>query len=283
MRENNLFKCPVCNLALNKSERIFACFNNHCFDMSKDGYLNLLLAKEKKSRNPGDNKEMLLNRRDFLNKGFYSALLQMIFEIIQEHLNSQNLNSFNILDIGCGEGYYTCGINDLLKELNLNTAFWGVDISKEAIQLAAKRKSSVNFIVGNAHFLPFFDKKFDIIFSIFSPLSGEEINRIASDNSILIIAGPGKRHLFELIELIYDQPKLHQQNSQIKIPAEFKQIDEKELNFFLDLKDKADISNLFSMTPYFWQAPIDKQKQIFELEKLSIEINFNIKIFQKKI
>ena len=50
--------CPVCKEKLARENKTYKCINNHCFDMAKQGYLNLLLSNQKHSKTPGDDKEM---------------------------------------------------------------------------------------------------------------------------------------------------------------------------------------------------------------------------------
>ena len=37
--------CPVCGENLSKTEKSYTCTNRHSFDISKSGYVNLLLSK----------------------------------------------------------------------------------------------------------------------------------------------------------------------------------------------------------------------------------------------
>ena len=63
------FCCPVCGKTLICKENSLVCENNHCFDKSKSGYVNLLLSQGKKGH--GDDKLMVQARQSFLDKGYY--------------------------------------------------------------------------------------------------------------------------------------------------------------------------------------------------------------------
>ena len=93
--------CPKCKLKLtkdhNNNNHFFRCPNNHCFDISKEGYVNLLLSKT----DAGDNKDLIKARVEFLNKGYYFNLVEKLQDIIKQ------LNINTLLDAGCGTGYYT--------------------------------------------------------------------------------------------------------------------------------------------------------------------------------
>lgn len=59
--------CPVCKEKLVKdiSNKMYRCSNKHTYDIAKEGYVNLLISNQKRSKNPGDSKEMVLSRIDF--------------------------------------------------------------------------------------------------------------------------------------------------------------------------------------------------------------------------
>ena len=60
--------CPLCKKPLEKKGKSYLCPSAHCFDLAKQGYVNLLSVKEKSSLDPGDNKEMILSRRKVLDR-----------------------------------------------------------------------------------------------------------------------------------------------------------------------------------------------------------------------
>ena len=39
--------CPVCGRKLERKDKSFVCEASHCFDISKEGYVNLLHGKNK--------------------------------------------------------------------------------------------------------------------------------------------------------------------------------------------------------------------------------------------
>ena len=99
--------CPYCqNPLINTGNKNYACDLNHCFDIAKEGYINLLPVNQKKSKAPGDNEMMIAARRIFLELGFYDPLIDRLKTIIQTDFSFNN-NHFVALDAGCGEGYYS--------------------------------------------------------------------------------------------------------------------------------------------------------------------------------
>jgi len=80
-----IFICPVCSSPLTLAAGAYSCGNRHSYDISKEGYVNLLLANQKQSRDPGDSKEMLDARKSFLNRGYYKSLARAVTSLIIKH------------------------------------------------------------------------------------------------------------------------------------------------------------------------------------------------------
>jgi len=270
------FKCPVCNAALYKEQNSYICKNRHTYDIAKEKYVNLLLAQHKHSKNPGDSNEMIRSRQAFLNKGHYKILSDSIVKCITTM--PQGFNQ-NILDIGCGEGYYMQKLVDASTGFHLS--LWGIDISKSAVKLAGKRKMGATLSVASAYDLPFYDESFSTIVSIFSPLSASEIERLLTIDGNIIMVGPGEEHLKGLTAHIYDEILPHKGNYSV--------IDESE-NFTLkeeiEIKEEIvvqseDILDLLRMTPYYWQITVEKKEKILALTELKTTIHFYVRIYVK--
>lgn len=150
------FSCPLCHQPLSREKNSYICPQRHQFDMAKEGYVNLLPVQHKRSRDPGDSAEMMQARRAFLDAGHYQPLRDAIVAQLRERLDDK---ATAVLDIGCGEGYYTHAFADALPEI---TTF-GLDVSKVAIKAAAKRYPQVTFCVASSHRLPFSDTSMDAI------------------------------------------------------------------------------------------------------------------------
>ncbi|MEG1743408.1 MAG: methyltransferase domain-containing protein, partial [Clostridia bacterium] len=165
--------CPVCGNSLQKSNAEYLCKNNHSYDISKQGYINLLMSSKSFH---GDSKAMIMARHDFLKKGYYSHLLQKICHSVSSYAPQGG----RILDMGCGEGYYT---SELPSEF---LSVGGIDISKDAISIAAKRKSGALFAVASASKLPVADNSVDIALSVFAPFYIDEIKRILKKSGVFM-------------------------------------------------------------------------------------------------
>lgn len=80
------------------------CSNKHCFDISKLGYVNFALNQKQSKHYSRTSFE---SRMDILEKGYYSHILTEI-----THILSKLENITTILDVGCGEGYYSSRKNN---------------------------------------------------------------------------------------------------------------------------------------------------------------------------
>ena len=119
------FACPICQLNLELVGTSFKCPKSHSFDLAKFGYVNL--APQIKQSKDYD-KENFQNRQLILEAGFYEPILTAIGQKIPA-------SDARILDIGCGEGYYSRKLQEAYPE----ATFYAFDLSKESVQLAAKR------------------------------------------------------------------------------------------------------------------------------------------------
>jgi 23S rRNA (guanine745-N1)-methyltransferase len=273
---NNLvsLKCPVCNEALNKENNSYICTNRHTHDIAKEGYVNLLLAQHKRSKNPGDSEEMIRSRQAFLNKGYYKILSNAI---VQKLSSLPQSFEQNILDVGCGEGYYMKGIVDA----SANSKLYGIDISKSAVKLAGKRKMGAILCVASAYDLPFFDESFSSIVSVFSPVSASELERLLKSDGNIIMVGPAEEHLKGLTAHIYDEVLAHKGNYSV--------IDESEsfvLKEQIEIKEEIvvkqeDILDLLRMTPYYWQITVEKKEKILALSELRTMVHFYVRVYGK--
>ena len=183
-----VFACPICQENLTLVENSLKCNNRHSFDLAKFGYVNLS-PQIKQSANY--DKENFQNRQQILESGFYQAILEDISDLL-----AANPSAKTVLDIGCGEGFYS----RKLQETHPQKTFYAFDISKDSIQLAAKSDSSfaVNWFVGDLAKLPLQDASMDIILDIFSPANYQEFRRVMSSNALLIKVIPTEHHLQEI-------------------------------------------------------------------------------------
>lgn len=263
------YRCPICHSPLTLTDKTFRCENNHCFDRAKEGYVNLLPVQFKHSKDPGDNKAMVMARRAYLEKSFYQPLIEALLALRDKYGNESDV----ILDAGCGEGYYTA------QHKQENNSVYGVDIAKNAVKIAAKKHKSCNFSVATLSQLPFEDDFFNWIFSIYAPILETEFTRVLNANGYLVTVTPAEHHLIELKEMIYQDAQLHDTD---KTPiTALKLIEQSKVHYTIDFTQGDDVLNLLSMTPFAFKASEQTKSNIAQLEKFSCQAHFHIRIYQK--
>ena len=189
------FACPICQENLTLVETSLKCDHRHSFDLAKFGYVNLA-PQIKQSANY--DKENFQNRQQILEAGFYQAILEGISDLL-----AINPSAKTILDIGCGEGFYS----RKLQEAHPDKTFYAFDISKDSVQIAAKSEINwaVNWFVGDLARLPIKNASMDILLDIFSPANYGEFHRVLSQNGILIKVIPTENHLKEIRQTVQDK------------------------------------------------------------------------------
>ena len=262
--------CPVCNSPLERVDNSFRCPSSHSFDISKEGYVNLLNSS-KAGDKTGDNKDMAQNRRKVLSAGYYNLLADGISERIKAHYADGNL-----LDICCGEGYYSAFVAEKLPEMKV----YGFDLSKEMVRLAAKRKSNAQFFVANMKKIPVADESFYVVMHLFAPFNSAEFARILKKDGILISVVSGERHLFGLKEVLYEKPYL---NDEAPPDAPDFELTEKiKLCGKINIDSTDDILSLLKMTPYYYHTPASGLERIGNCKSLETETEFVLFVYKRK-
>lgn len=195
-----VFQCPICKTDLKLKQKSLFCSNHHCFDISKTGYVNFAVGTKSSKHY---SRETFQIRREVLEKGYFSHILNEVVQLIKSFSSIDT-----ILDIGCGEGYYSKQI----KEVSGDKEIIAFDISKDAVQLAAKSdfSNSIKWFVGNLEEMPIKDKRIDCILDIFTPANYSEFNRVLKEGGYVIKVIPGNAHLKELRETAKEQLKSNQ-------------------------------------------------------------------------
>lgn len=269
------YQCPLCQLPLSLEQRSYRCENNHQFDMAKEGYVNLMPVQQKRSKDPGDNKEMMQARRTFLAHDFYAPMREHVATALKTALNS---DEGQILDIGCGEGYYTHYFQQVLAQDDNNYQLFGLDISKVAVRYGAKRYPDVSFCVASSHKLPFADSSLAAIIRIYAPCKHEELNRCIEQGGVMLTVTPGSHHLYQLRELIYQDVRLHDETPE-QIEG-FELVSESKLDYIMKLTGQQ-ADDLLQMTPFAWKASETLRTGLKQQSLFECRADFMIRAYRK--
>ncbi|MCK5828778.1 MAG: 23S rRNA (guanine(745)-N(1))-methyltransferase [Methylococcales bacterium] len=270
--------CPICQTSLVKHmpSQGYYCKNNHHFDLAKEGYLNLLPAQHKKSKEPGDSRAMMRARRHFLEAGFYQPMAKTVVSMINKYKVENK--TMRMLDIGCGEGYYCRQIEALYSGGNESLDLHGIDIAKNAILAAAKKQPNAHFIVASSQRMPYANNFFDLVMRVYAPSNDDEVKRITKTNGFLLLVTPGSRHLWQLKEFIYKEVKEH--SIDIKLPTMFKQVESQRVRYTIK-PDQEQRMALLQMTPFAWRVKSEVSNRILRANKLEIETDFILTLAKK--
>ena len=271
----SLFRCPLCAAPLEREAGAYRCGGGHSFDVAREGYVHLLPPNQKHSALPGDDRDMVLARREFLSRGYYHPLLNTICSRIL----SLSGETPALLDAGCGEGTYSAGVYQALRAAGKRPRAAGTDISKFALRTAARREREVEFAVASSYRLPLAEESVDVLLNCFSPLALEEFRRVLKPGGWFLYVVPGPRHLWEMKEILYDKPY---PNEEKETPYEgFAYLDILPVSYSVHLSSQADIHALFQMTPYYWKTGREGAERLAGLESLDCRVDFRVHVFRR--
>lgn len=270
--------CPIDLAPLHRSERSLICPHGHTYDLAKSGYVNLLPVQNKRSKDPGDSKEMVAARQAFLNQQHY-------FPIVEAILSSwpkDNLRAdLRILDAGCGEGYYLNEIGRLFTAQGIEANRVGLDISKWAVTAASKRDKDVSWLVASNARLPMPNDRFDAVLCLFGFPVFAEFSRVLSENGVLLLVESGEDHLIELRKILY--PAIHEYKPTFVAQLEdFELILEVVERFSFTLDTQLKIQQLLSMTPHIHKASYEGREAVKLLNAITLTADIKLRWYRKK-
>lgn len=269
------YLCPLCHQPLLLQENTWRCENRHQFDRAREGYVNLLPVQHKRSKQPGDSAEMMQARRQFLNEGYYQPLQQRVGDLLAQLPDSGPLT---LLDIGCGEGYYTGAVAERLQAQR-QASVYGLDVSREAIRSAAKRYRDVAFCVASSRRLPFGDGSINAMMRIYAPCHADELTRVVAPGGVMLTVTPGPRHLIQFKELIYQEAKLHPAGAE-SLPGWALQ-QEQALSYEMMLSSES-AATLLQMTPLAWRARPEVWGRLATCDSFACETDFVLRLWQRQ-
>lgn len=233
--------CPLCGTPLSRREHTYSCENRHSFDIARQGYVNLLTVQQKHSAHPGDTREQVAARRAFLEQGFYRPIVDTL---ISEAKKLQCTGP--LVDVGCGEGYYSSRLADALAMELL-----GLDISKEAVRCAAGAYKQATWVCTTAAHLPIPAQSAGLVSSLFAVTLPEEFHRVLHPEGYYFQVLAAQDHLMGLKSIIYPQILLREKDSTPELPG-FSLVRSVPIRFSFTVEG-ASVQQLLRMTPHIYR------------------------------
>ena len=261
--------CPVCGAQLNQEERMFLCPSRHSFDMARQGYVNLLTVQQKHSLAPGDTREQVLSRRAFLEAGIYAPIAGTLIDTAKKYGVSGE-----ILDIGCGEGYYSARLANAL-----GLPLTGLDISKEAVRCAAAKYKNARWLCATAAHSPVADGSAVLLTSLFALTLPEEFHRVLAEDGLYFQVLAAEDHLLGLKSIIYDELHHKEKDTVPELPG-FERLESIPIRFDFTVEGEQ-IRNLFSMTPHVFRIGKEGARRLSETQILSDTASCVLNVYRR--
>lgn len=295
--------CPICGSKLNRLDKSLVCAGHHCFDIARQGYVNLLTVQQKHSLHPGDTREQVLSRRAFLEAGYYAPIAEALIitskelmvnskeisvtsnevmsdskevSIISKELtvNSKEITtSGELLDVGCGEGYYSARLAGALG-MHLT----GMDISREAVRCAAGKYKNGLWLCATASHIPVADHSCDLLTSLFALTMPEEFRRVLRPDGYFLQVLAAEDHLLGLKSIIYDHLIEKPKDTVPDVPG-FTLVKSVPIRFTFTVEGEQ-VENLLSMTPHVFRIGKDGAQRLRETKSLTDTASCVLNVFR---
>lgn len=261
--------CPVCGKKLNMVDKRYVCAQNHSFDIARQGYVNLLTVQQKHSLNPGDTREQVLSRREFLEAGYYAPIAGTLIDTAKGfHLSGE------LLDVGCGEGYYASRLGDALQ-MNVT----GLDISKEAVRCAAAKYKGRQWLCATAAHIPVEEGSVSLLTSLFALTLPDEFRRVLRKDGFFFQVLAAQDHLLGLKSIIYDRLNFKEKDTIPDLPG-FERIQTIPIRFSFTVEG-VQVQNLLSMTPHVFRIRKDGAERLKRTQCLTDTASCVLNVFRR--
>lgn len=267
--------CPICGSKLNTLNKSLVCAGHHCFDIARQGYVNLLTVQQKHSLHPGDTREQVLSRRAFLEAGYYAPIAEALIAVSKAlTVNSNEIRpSGELLDVGCGEGYYSARLAEALG-MHLT----GMDISREAVRCAAGKYKNGLWLCATASHIPVADHSCDLLTSLFALTVPEEFKRVLRPEGYFLQVLAAEDHLLGLKSIIYDQLIEKPKDTVPDVPG-FILVKSVPIRFPFTVEGEQ-VENLLSMTPHVFRIGKDGAQRLRETKTLTDTASCVLNVFR---
>lgn len=246
------YRCPICAGLLRREAGRYVCPGGHSFDIARQGYVNLLTVQQKHSLDPGDTRQQVLARRAFLEAGYYLPISHALNRAALEY-GAQG----EILDVGCGEGYYSARLSAAL-----GVPLTGLDISKEAVRCAAGQYKACAWLCATAAHIPVPDGSVGTLCSLFALTLPGEFRRVLRRGGLFLQVLAAQDHLLGLKSIVYDVLTHKPKNTAAALPG-FALLESRQISFDFTVEGEQ-VKRLFSMTPHLFRIGREGARRLEE-------------------
>jgi 23S rRNA (guanine745-N1)-methyltransferase len=227
---------------------------------------------------------MVEARSRFLDSGRYAGIADALADEKLAWLGERS--HATIFDAGCGDGYYTRHLAATLAQRWRGESFslTGLDISRPAIQAAARRSRDIRWIVGTNRCLPVAVGSVDLLLSLFGYPQYAGFYTALRPGGVLILADAGPRHLIELRELLYEEVRIRPAPGiDAAIAAGFELAHTQEVTFRMERLHGDEILDLATMTPHFFRASRQKREALERVQSLNCSVDVVFRTLVKPV
>jgi len=261
--------CPICEKDLSRQDKSLVCPHGHRFDIARQGYVNLLTVQQRHSAHPGDTREQVLSRREFLEGGFYAPIFDALNDAAKRHGAVGP-----ILDVGCGEGYYSARLAQ-----SLGTELTGLDVSKEAVRCAAAKYKQYQWLCATAAQIPAASGAAGLVTSLFAITLPEEFHRVLREDGLFFQVLAAQDHLLGLKRIIYDELIFREKDTVPELPG-FALAESLPIRFSFTVEGQQ-VQNLFAMTPHLFRVSKAGAQRLRETERLTDTASCVLNVFRR--
>lgn len=259
---SSLFACPLCGKQMKVSESGIVCEGNHCYDISKKGYINFVQRKSIKIYSA----ELFKHRRLLYSSGFYNEVIETMNLLVTRHIYHHS--ECTIVDAGCGEGTF---LTKLCNQISGNKI--GFDISKDAILQASRSSKDILWLVADLVNIPLKDNCVDVLFNIFTPANYQSFHRILKGDGIMVKVIPGIEYLKEFRDAVGTKIKNHRDDEQvIRYLSRYMKIVEKKKVYYKVSVSMEQLRSWIKMTPMMANISVDEEI-LSSINQVTIDVN----------
>ena len=183
--------------------------------------------------------------------------------------------SGQILDVGCGEGYYSARLADVL-----GSPLTGLDISKEAVRCAAAKYKGKQWLCATAAHIPVEDESVELLTSLFALTLPEEFRRVLAPGGYYFQVLAAEDHLLGLKNIIYDRLNFKEKDTVPELPG-FERVKSIPIRFAFTVEGQQ-VLNLFSMTPHVFRIGKEGAERLRQTKVLTDTASCILNVFRRK-